>query len=388
MKISDISVYVMGTKLKDVFSFSQGPVHNRCCVLIRIDTDNGISGWGECMCHGQQAAEISASIIEFMYKPLLIGENPLNTGVIWEKLYNRTRPFGQGGAVINALSGVDIALYDCLGKFFSQPVYNLLGGKYRDKVRAYATGFYWADNDVFPACWIEEAKRHITNGFTGMKLKTGRGVEEDINNINAVREVLPKGTLLMADFNSCYSYGEAKRILDGTRDASLYFYEELLAPEDLEGYCRIRNFTASNIAGGEEILTKHIYFDWMKHGALDIYQPDICSAGGFTEGRKILAIAEATNNRVIPHVWGSAVGLAASLQFIAIVPKSPLATMNEEPLIEYDQSAHPFRQKLIKEQIGLDKEGFVHIPDGPGIGVTIDMAIIKEFGKKLTYMSI
>ena len=388
MKITDVNVYVMNTKLNDIFSFSQGPVYNRCSVLVRIDIDNGVYGWGECMCHGQQAAEISAAAIEFMYKPLIIGENPFDVGVIWERLYNRTRPFGQAGSVINALSGIDIALYDCLGKIVGQPVYNLLGGRYRDKVKAYATGFYWADDDVFPDCWIEEAKRHLAKGFRGMKLKTGRGVEEDIRNVNTVRSILPEGTLLMADFNSCYSYGEAKRVIDGTRDARLYFYEELLSPEDLDGYCRIRNYTSSNIAGGEEILTKHIYLNWMKAGALDIYQPDICSAGGFTEGKKILSIAEATNNRVIPHVWGSAVGLAASLQFIAAVPRSPLATRNEEPMLEFDQSTHPFRALLIKEEIGLDDEGYVHISDRPGIGVTVDMDVVREFGKKLTYMSV
>ena len=388
MKISDVSVFVMNTKLDDIFSFSQGAVYNRCSVLVKIDTDEGISGWGECMCHGQQSAEISGAAIEFMYKPLLIGENPFDVGVIWERIYNRTRPFGQAGTVINALSGVDIALYDCIGKITGQPVYNLLGGKYRDKVKAYATGFYWKKGDVFPECWIEEAKSHLAKGFTGMKLKTGRGVEEDIKNINAVREILPEGTMLMADFNSGYSYGEAKRVLDGTREANLYFYEELLAPEDLEGYCRLRNYTASNIAGGEEILTKQIYFEWMKRGALDIYQPDICSAGGFSEGKKILSIAEATCNRVIPHVWGSAVGLAASLQFLAAVPKSPLATMNEEPLLEFDQSLHPFRTKLIKEKIDLDDEGYVHISDAPGIGVTVDMDVVKEYGHKLILQSI
>ena len=115
---------------------------------------------------------------------------------------------------------------------------------------------------------------------------------------------------------------------------------------------------------------------------------DICSAGGFTEGKKILSIAEATNNRVIPHVWGSAVGLAASLQFIAAVPRSPLATRNEEPMLEFDQSTHPFRALLIKEEIGLDDEGYVHISDRPGIGVTVDMDVVREFGKKLTYMSV
>ncbi len=213
-------------------------------------------------------------------------------------------------------------------------------------------------------------------------------MDADIRNIHAVRDSLPEGILLMADFNSCYSYGEAKRILDGTKDANLYFYEELLSPEDLDGYRGIRNLTPSNIAAGEEIFTKQAYVRWMTAGALDIYQPDLCSSGGFTECRKILAIAEATSSRLIPHVWGSAIGLAASLQFLASVPKVPLASMNEEPMLEYDQSEHPFRKELIEEDIGLDKDGYVHIPDKPGLGVTVNMDVVKEYGKKLTYISI
>jgi len=388
VRIDEVNVYVLTSELEKPFSFSQGKVYQRGSVVVEVTLDNGIVGWGECMCHGQQAPEISASIIEYCYKPLLIGESPMNVGVLWERLYNRTRPYGQGGAVINALSGVDIALYDCLGQFLDQPVYNLLGGSYRDKVEAYATGFYWKDGDRFPQCWIDEANGYLADGFKGMKLKTGRGVSEDIQNINAVRESLPAGIKLMADFNCAYGLNEARKVLDETKEAKLYFYEELLAPENIDGYCAIRNSTSSNIAGGENMLTKFSYVSWMKRGALDIYQPDLCSSGGFTEVKKILAIAESTNNRVIPHVWGSGIGLMAALQLLAIVPKSPISLMSEEPLLEFDQSLHPFRSQLIKERIALDEDGFVHISDAPGLGITVNFDVIKEYGTKMTKMNV
>jgi D-galactarolactone cycloisomerase len=383
MKIQNINTYIMSSALDTPFSFSQGNISQRSSVIVEMTLDNGIVGWGESLCHGQQPPEIAAAIIEYCYKPHLLGQNPFSTDVLWERLYNLTRPFGQGGATVNAYSAIDIALYDCLGKHLQQPVYNLLGGAYRSKVEAYATGFYWKKGDVFPDCWIREAKEFISRGFCGIKLKTGMGIERDIAYINAVRREIPAGIKLLADFNCAYSQAEAIRIIKGTKDAGVFLYEELLAPEDMDGYCAIRNLTDSYIAAGENILSKYEFKRWLENGALDIYQPDLCSSGGFTECKKILALAQSCHARVIPHVWGSGIGLAASLQFLAVVPPVTMATYSEQPLLEFDQSLHPFRTDLIFNAIILDKNSFVAIPEKPGIGIEVNTDVLKEFSKKV-----
>lgn len=384
MKIENIEVFILNTPLEKGFAYSQGDVVKRSSVIAKITMDNGIVGWGESLCHGQQPPEMAASIVEYCYKPLLLGKEAADTNPIWESLYNRTRPFGTAGAVVNALSCIDIALYDCLGKQCGQPVYNLLGGKYRSRIMAYATGFHWKDDSKYPESWIEEAQRHLARGFKGLKLKNGHGVEWDIKNINAVRKAIPDDVLLMADFNCAYSFGQAKKLIEGTKEANMYFYEELLVPEDMDGYKTLRSMTSACIASGENMFTKIQFAKWMTNGALDIYQPDLCSAGGFTEMKKILSIAEATNSRVIPHVWGSGIGLAAALQFLAVVPKCPNSIYGDEPLLEFDQSEHPFRTKLIKEQFVLNPDGYVDIPSNPGIGVTVNEDCIKEYGYKIS----
>jgi D-galactarolactone cycloisomerase len=383
MKISGINVYILSSLLDMPFSFSQGKVTQRSSVIVKITLDNGIIGWGESLCHGQQPPEIAAAIIEYCYKPRLLGENPFKVDVLWEWLYNLTRPFGQGGAVVNALSSVDIALYDCLGKYLGQPVYNLLGGAYRNKVETYATGFYWKDGDVFPDCWIREAQGYISKGFKGVKLKTGFGVDRDIEYIQAVKETLPDTVKLLTDFNCAYTQGDARRLLKHTEESEVFLYEELLPPEDIEGYCAIRNLTPSYIAAGENILSKYEFKRWLSRGALDIYQPDLCSSGGFTECRKILTLAQSYHARLMPHVWGSGIGLAASLQFLAAVSFPTMATYGADPLLEFDQSEHPFRTELIFNGISMDKDGFVAIPDKPGIGVEINVDVLKEYSKEI-----
>jgi D-galactarolactone cycloisomerase len=300
--------------------------------------------------------------------------------VLWERMYNLTRPFGQKGAVVNAISAVDIAIWDCLGRALGKPVHKLLGGAYRTQVQPYATGFYRAANRTYPADAIEEAHRHLANGFTAMKLKTGFGVEDDIGYIRAVREAVGPGPRLMVDANHAYNLSSARRILLAIEDADIHWFEEPISPEDVDGYRELKNLTGIYLAAGENEFTKIGFREWIARRAVDILQPDLCSAGGFTECRKISALAQAWQMTIVPHVWGSGIGLAASLQFLATLPPAPLALRPVEPMLEYDQSSHPFRQDLIFGAISM-RDGMVRIPDGPGLGVEIDREVIARFEK-------
>jgi D-galactarolactone cycloisomerase len=310
---------------------------------------------------------------------MLVGRDPFDVEVLWEEMYNRTRPFG-GGAAVNAMSGVDIALWDVIGRCLDRPIHKLLGGAFRSEVAPYATGFYRREGHKHIEAGIEEARRHASEGFGAMKLKVGFGVESDVEYVHAVREAVGSGVRLMMDANCAYDVPAARRLLLECRDADVHFFEEPLAPEDLEGYKALRNLTATYVAAGENLFGKIGYRRWVSEGALDILQPDLCSSGGFTECKKIAAVAQAWTTAVVPHVWGSGIGLAASLQFIATLPPTPLSLNPEEPMLEYDRSTHPFRENLIGGAIST-MTGNVPVPQGPGIGVEVDREVLERYGK-------
>jgi D-galactarolactone cycloisomerase len=381
MKIIDIKTHVLSIPLEEPFAFSMGWVRKRSTMIVEMTTDTGVTGWGESLCHGLQPPEIAETIVNTALSPIVLGQDPFDVDVLWERMYNLTRPYGQKGAVPNAISAVDIALWDCLGRELGKPVHKLMGGAYRTQVQPYATGFYRVENKNYPADAIEEARRHIGNGFSAMKLKTGFGVEEDIEYILAVRQGIGPGPKLMIDANHAYNVSSARRILKAIEPAAIHWFEEPISPEDIDGYRELKGLTNIYLAAGENEFTKFGFRDWISKRAVDILQPDLCSAGGFTECRKISALAQAWHTTLIPHVWASGIGLAASLQFLATIPPAPLALKPIEPMLEYDQSSHPFRQDLIFGAIGMEN-GMVQIPTGPGLGVEINHDVIERYKKR------
>lgn len=302
--------------------------------------------------------------------------------MIWEEMYNLTRPFG-GGAAVNAISGVDIALWDVIGRALKQPIHKLIGGAFRTELVPYATGFYRVDGKSYPEEAIAEAKRHLAKGFKAFKLKTGFGVKADLEYIYAIREAVGPDVRIAMDANCAYDAATARRILLESQDAKIHFFEEPLIAEDIEGYKMLRNLTSTYIASGENTFGKIGYRHWIAGGALDILQPDLCSAGGFTECKKIAAMAQAYNTMLIPHVWGTGIGMAAALQFIASIPAAPLSFNSaEEPMLEYDQSAHPFRDNLINHAIVMSN-GKLRVPTEPGLGVNVNRDVIEQYKQRV-----
>lgn len=381
MKILDVIPHAISVPLDDPFYFSQGWAKNRSSVIVEIVTDEGIIGFGESLCHGLQSPMIAASIIQHSYKPLLVGRDPFDVECLWEEMYNLSRPFGQGGATVNAASGIDIALWDIMGKALNKPIHKLLGGSFRSEVTPYATGFYRVANGQYPQDSQDsqdEARLHVKNGFTAFKLKIGFGIDNDIQLIKAVREAVGDNIKIMGDANGAYNVAQARKLIAEIEQYNLYFLEELLAPEDIDGYREIKESSPVSIAAGEQIFGKMGYRPWLEKRSLDIIQPDLCSNGGFTECKKIAAMAQASHTTLIPHVWGSGIGIAASLQFIASIPCNPLSLNPTEPMLEFDQSSHPFRKDLICDGICY-KDGKVTIPTKPGIGVDVDTDTIKKY---------
>lgn len=360
-----------------VVFYSQDIVDRRMALIVEVITDEGITGWGEGFCSGQNPLILQA-IVENAYKPKLIGRDPFDNDVIYETLYNMSRSYGQSGSAIIALSAIDIALWDIKGKALNMPIYKLLGGAYRNEVEPYASGPCRAEGEVYPETAVMQAKGYVEQGYKAMKFKIGFGVNEDVKLIRAVREAVGPDIRIMVDANCAYDVSKAKRILFDTADADLYWFEEPISPENRTGYAELKNLTKTYLAAGEQEYSKYHYKDWLESRAVDILQPDLCVMGGFTEGKKVLALAQAYMIQLVPHMWGTGIGVAAGLQFIANIPANPLARVPDEPMIEFDLSENLLRDTLISKAIKLEN-GKVKIPQKPGLGIEVDRSIIERF---------
>lgn len=378
MKITSVKAYPLRTRLEQPFAFSQGWVTHRSATIIEVTTDEGITGWGESLCVGLQPPEIAAATVEAALGPLVVGADPRATEVLWHRMYNYVRDYGMKGATIGAVSAVDIALWDIAGKAAGQPVYALLGGAFRDRVQAYATGFYRLCGQGEAPRLAREAEAHARAGFTAMKVKLGFGLEDDLAVMQSVREAVDESTTLMIDVNHGYGAADAIRLGRALEGSNLRWFEEPVAPEDLAGYRAVRSALSTPIAGGETECTAYGFREMVSTGAVDVAQPDICHAGGFTACRHIVAMAHACGVQVNPHVWGSAIGQAASLHLLAALPVAHHALYAREPIMEYDCSSHPFRTQLVANPV-TQKGGWVALPEGPGLGIEVDRAVLQQY---------
>ena len=379
MKITQVRAHVLRSKLEQPFSFSQGWVSSRGATLVEVQTDDGITGWGEALCQGLQPPEIAAAAINHALTQLVVGEDPLQPEVLWHRMYHYTRDYGQKGAVVGAISGIDIALWDICGKARNTSVAKLLGGAFRTKVEAYATGFYRIKGHGEAPRLAKEFETHCANGFRALKIKLGFGIADDLAVMKAIWEA-SKGKEVMIDVNHAYSVTDAIRLGRELEDMGwrLRWYEEPVVQEDLDGYAEVRRALATPIAGGENEYTGFGFRQLLEKRAVDIAQPDICIAGGFTGCRHIVALAHAHGVQVNPHVWASAVGQAASLQLIASIPVANHSLFPKDILLEFDTSSHPFRNELTSDPL-KQKNGWVEIAQKPGLGIEVNRQILEKY---------
>jgi D-galactarolactone cycloisomerase len=373
VKIRDVKTYVLDAALAEPFAYSQAWYERRGACLVEIVGEDGNSGWGEAF----GPARLTAPIVDF-YKPLLLGEDALATERHWQTLYNRLRDHGQKGLAIEALSAIDIALWDLKGQHLGVSVQRLIGGPLRDRVEAYATGFYRKRGGDPLVYLVEEAHERVTAGFKAIKLKLGFGMDEDVRLCAAVRKAIGPGIRIMADANHAYDALGAIQLGRLIQPLDIAWFEEPVPPEDLAGYREVKAALDIPIAGGEAEFTRWGFRPLITERLVDILQPDIAAAGGISETKKIADMANAFGVRVNPHVWGTGVALAASLQLIACLPHNPPGLHPIEPLLEFDQSEHPIRMAVIAEPI-VQKAGWVEIPDRPGLGIEIDRQAIEKF---------
>ncbi len=373
MKIVAVRTHLLEHRLAVPFESASMRFDRRAHVLVEIECDNGLTGWGECLGPARANAAVVAA-----YRPWLVGADPLETEKIWARLYNALRDQGQRGLSITALSGIDIALWDIKGKHFGVPVSKLLGGRFRDEVRAYATGSFKREGVDRVADNAEDAARYRAEGFHATKIKIGFGVDQDLAVIRAVREAIGPDMRLMVDANHGYDVLEAVELGRRAAEYGIDWFEEPVVPEQLDAYRAVRAGQPIPVAGGETWHTRWGMREPVETRAVDILQPDLCGVGGFTEARRVADLAALHGVRVVPHVWGTAVQIAAALQFMAAMIPNPVRVNPIEPILEFDRTENPFRQAVVKTPIEHVR-GVVKIPDGPGLGIDIDRDALAEF---------
>lgn len=373
MKIAEVHTHLLDHPLDVAFESASTRFKSRQHILVEIVCDDGTIGWGECL-----GPAVPNAVMVQTYAQHLIGRNPLETEVLWQELYNQFRDQGQRGLTITALSGIDVALWDIKGKYFNAPISVLLGGRVRETVQAYATGAFRREGVDRVTDTAEECARHVADGFQAVKIKIGFGVEEDLAVIKAVRQAIGPDTRLMIDANHGYSVLEA--IEAGTRAAEfgVDWFEEPVIPEQLDAYRTVRANQPIPVAGGETWHGRFAFREPIETGCVDILQPDLCGTGGFTEMRRIADMAALRGVRVVPHVWGTAIQIAASLQFVSAQLPDPPRRDPIAPIFEFDRTPNPFRQAVITQPLEA-KDGIMHIPDGPGLGIEVNREALKDY---------
>ena len=386
MLIASIETFILRVPLGGkTFYSSQAKFPERNSLLVKITTDTGLTGWGEGGQYGPP--EPVASCINHVLAPLLIGTPAGAPVVTSERLYSFSRDFGQKGTYIEAISAIDIALWDLWGKALGQPVHALMGGAFRTSVHAYATGCYYPDRPWDQAQIIAdievEAASYVSSGFDILKMKVGLlSVDQDLERVAAVRRSIGPDIRLLVDCNHAYNAVTAIRIGRELEKFGVHWIEEPVVPEDRAGYRRVRDAIAIPVAGGEAEFTRYGFRDLFVEGCVDIAQPDLCVCGGISEWMKIQTLASSFGVLVVPHVWGSGVALAAALQALATIPPlphtaNPIALQNE-PIVEFDRKHNPLRDDLLVENFVL-KDGFLEVPQGPGLGITVDESVLRKY---------
>lgn len=330
--------------------------------LLKVRTDTGISGWGEAQ--APLLPETPGSILKHLVGPFLIGQNPLRREWAQDQLYHMMNVRGHGsGFMLDAIAGVDMALWDIAGKHYGAPVYELMGGPFATELTAYVSGLRQPTLEAQCAA----AEKYMDEGYAGIKLFLGHGVEKDVQTIREVRRAAGPKARLLCDLLWRYGVADALRVGRALEREAYDCLEAPVAPEDLAGHRRLVQALDVPIAVGEALRSVYEFLPWFQQGALEIVQPDVMRTG-LTSARKIAAMAEARRMPVAPHVGVcTGIGMAATWQFAASIPNFWI----QEYQLELARNSH-----LILKTPLETKDGRLVAPSRPGLGVEVDESAV------------
>jgi L-alanine-DL-glutamate epimerase-like enolase superfamily enzyme len=376
--------YPLDAPMADALHYIPG----RPALLVEVATDDGRVGVGESAIYGG-AASVTEALIHDVLAPRVLGADPTRPELLWQRMLWPSHQLGTGGALPMALSGIDIAVWDLLGQLAGLPLFRLLGG-HQARVRAYASGgFYFAGKD--PAALADEFRGYAARGFGHGKLKVGRTPEtpgnplrhmvepgfatvslaEDLERVRAVRQAVGDDFRLMVDANNAWDVTTALTAGRAYERLGVHWFEEPVRTDDRAGSARLAQALDVAVAGYETESRVSGFRDLLAAGAVDVVQPDVIWTGGVTACRWVAALADAAGLPCVPHVYSTALSLAANLHFTASLPNAYL--------LEFDQNPNALRTELLGEPIEPDADAVVAVPDRPGLGVRLDHSTIRRY---------
>jgi L-alanine-DL-glutamate epimerase-like enolase superfamily enzyme len=378
MKISDVNLIILESPNAYQSAAGGEEAHGiKYLGMVKVETDAGITGYAdlETQPHVAQAivsAPSEGSAVGFQgLRSVLVGEDPFDVERLWHKMYMGSVYYGRRGVAMQVISGIDIALWDIIGKKIGEPVYKLLGGAYRDRVRPYASTLFRST----PEGMAEASRSYLEQGFTAIKFGWGvfgENPERDVELVAAARRSVGERVDLLID-TGWYVPRTAKEAIQMVRRLEPFrpfLIEEPLSPEDYDGYAMLSDAVDTLIACGEQEATEWGFRTLLERGHVDVIQPDLSRCGGFTAARKIAHLAELYNRLCIPHAWTSDLLTAASLHLNAFLGRAVFQ--------EFNVTAGPLSRELCLNPIRLE-DGMLRVPQGPGLGIEVDESVIERY---------
>lgn len=381
MRIRDVRTMLLTAPVPKEHQYTSdlGTVVSFSAAIVVIETDEGITGYAE----AKGTPQVMKGIIEHELKPKLLGEDPTRPQYLWEKMYNgsrlglslyygRSQPMSHApGEMMCAISGIDVALWDISGKAMGVPVYKLLGGGVRTRVKAYASGGHGRLGEIG-----DQLKGYAEKGYRAVKMRAGgkdhpKMVAGSAARIKEARETLGPDIDIMIDAHGSTGVTDAIKLARAVEEFNLAWYEEPVIYHNLQGMAEVRRSTSVPIATGENLYTRFAFRDLGLARAADIWQPDLAMAGGITEMVRIANLASAMEFQLAPHSWGSALLTAANLQLAAALPNFFI--------FEVGQTYNPILHELVTAPVKVSPDGYLEIPNGPGLGVEIVPDAEKRF---------
>lgn len=372
--IADISFIPLSAPLPHgkAYGMSKSLVTARQATLVVIKTEAGMEGVGEAW----GVPQVNVAYLPLL-KSYLIGADVTDVELVFARILARHYHFGLQNQMMACLSGIDIAAKDAVGKETGLPVCRLIGGRGNDRVPVYASGGYLTEQPQrdFPA----QIEAMAEGEYPAVKIKIGLGPKSDLERVAFARNRLGDEVDILVDINSNYTVDLARASIARLTEYRIGWVEEPLAPQDFDGYARLRQTSAVPIATGEALYTVFDFKRLLDVGGVDVIQPDLSLCGGFWQGRRIADLAETHHVRLSPHVWGTGIGLAAAVHFVASRAPHPHAQNVPWPtLVEYDVGENPLREEILVRPLRA-ANGFIEVPTEPGLGVKIDWDNVSRY---------
>lgn len=374
MKITNVTATIL--RLPEISTEADGTQDD---LIITVETDEGITGYGEV----DTAPYVGKAVVDaymshgtcYGLREVLAGRDPFDYEQLWNEMWAKTYYYGRFGPAMHVMSGIDMALWDIMGKATGKPVHKLLGGSYTDKVRAYASALMPYTKEGV----VELVNDCVHKGYTAIKLgwgPLGFDYRKDIELITTAKKTAGANVEIMIDIGKRYRLKEALRVARALEELDIFWLEEPLPAEDLEGFKRLTEGTTMRIATGEEESGRQAFARLINETHIDVVQPDMSRCGGLTEAKKIAVMAADRNILCVPHAFKTGILVAASIHFIAAVPHAPFLEFSiTESAIRRELLTHPFRQK----------DGYVEVPQLPGLGIELNPEVIRKYGVKYPF---